>query len=1244
MKGRRHKKALNRCPRHCPLVGLALFFFVLPVFLPDVCPAAIPPIVPEGWVDGRLAFGNGLVFGTFVSPMEEPSYPYTKVCDRICRLWFDYGSPQQCGISLQPCVQNYTHAEAVQFVEGVDQYEYLDSTGIVHMVTDYAHFTVHSYTYAVSTWSGTALVGKPALVRKITVVPKETSDLGLRVFVSLYPEYTKWVYHADDREDIPSLTFPGTETVAYTPAARRATWDYSDSPRNLPFKKLCLGLMETPTQYQFGRRNRQLNTQADYSAENAFRYGGPNFKNNANVTATGTDWANACFERRQTGSTPFSLTLVIACGATATAAQNEFNAVAADPDACYTTTHDAWQSWLAGGSMVTTGQPEVDKTYKNALVFGKMSQAANGGIVIGGRYQIMCYWIRDMMVGVSCLLDTGFYEDARQALDHIRLANPQWDTQYNCLHPNYHISGRWDNLQLQPGEWTNRMAGPQLDGMGDYLYCMGKYYRHTGDLAFINQNWAKIDQITTALIADNEPNFDKYRNGLLYDGGEGGSWANETAHNARVILGIRTAYDLSVTRGSPVAAWKNKADALEFEFFRQLVDRQEWKWTPQQLPADSSITIDENTSHTGRASLRIINGGSGVSNICSDPIPITAGEPYTFEIYSKSGASAAQAYLRYLDSSKNVIFAGGVAQQEYLSLPDRQDFGATTTVFTVPQLPGLAYVDVLIQVQSSSRQTAWFDDVSLVRAGGTQRIANPSFEEGKCYLWDLINRNPPQPSSHAAHGYPLYMGTIFPYLDPNKRYIRNLVELMSPNGDADGWGMWTCPVIQASSISHDSDKAWNYLWKLTAKVPGSHTIYEQNDRCLPATTRVEDLTDPAAWTRNGGWTEETPEGQRAIHAGGTGQYVQRTLSLGQDSYVSFVLRYWAFPNQGIAEFSIDGAVKATIDQYRTTPQWVDVPIGTWYLSSSNHTIRLSVSGRTNHSNVWVNVGRLTMQYPNNIAAYKANTELNGVLPREAYVLAGYGLKYPAAVFCTFAGFNPKEQSGNYKIEPQIPVAFDTQVITSRARVKDTVFNVQAAGRGDYPAVFTMDGSDVPSTGLLPSSAFDKGSHSIVITSAADPPGRPYPVLEDTTARLVELSVSQQQRLVIQVEGQADHEVRVRGFSRKWYAVGIQDQVSEGTTALFLQADEQGTLSIPLHCGPTSNRLTVTIGPPRPDFDGDTDVDQADFGFLQQCVSGDGIAFGEGCAPADLDSDGDVDEDDFGLLHACLAGADGPPGC
>src|SRR5688572_27282041 len=314
--------------------------------------------------------------------------------------------------------------------------------------------------------------------------------------------------------------------------------------------------METPTSYQIVRNSRQLNSQADYSADNAFRYGNGSFKSNNSVTATGTDWANAAFERRVTGSAPFSLTMIIAFGDTTTAAQTVFDGIAADPDANYTSTTNAWNSWRNSGSTITTGQPEVDKAYKNALVYGKMCQAANGGIIIGGRYQIQCYWMRDMLVGISSWLELGFYEDAKLALDHVRAVNAEWDNTLNTLFPNYHVSGLYTNPALQSGEWTNKMAGPQLDGMGSYLYCMFKYYRHTGDLAFINTNWAKITQVANALMADNEPNFDKYQFGLMYEGGEGGSHANETSHNAQAIMGFRCAYELSVIRGAPVTAWR----------------------------------------------------------------------------------------------------------------------------------------------------------------------------------------------------------------------------------------------------------------------------------------------------------------------------------------------------------------------------------------------------------------------------------------------------------------------------------------------------------------------------------------------------------------------------------------------------------------------------------------------------------------------------------------------------------------
>ncbi|UCD28004.1 MAG: hypothetical protein JSV03_13025 [Planctomycetota bacterium] len=64
-----------------------------------------------------------------------------------------------------------------------------------------------------------------------------------------------------------------------------------------------------------------------------------------------------------------------------------------------------------------------------------------------------------------------------------------------------------------------------------------------------------------------------------------------------------------------------------------------------------------------------------------------------------------------------------------------------------------------------------------------------------------------------------------------------------------------------------------------------------------------------------------------------------------------------------------------------------------------------------------------------------------------------------------------------------------------------------------------------------------------------------------------------------------------------------------------------------------------------DFDpADGDVDQEDFGFFQNCYSGDGKLYQEGCEAADFDSDLDIDLSDFAKLYNCMAGANNPPGC
>ncbi|MHC4440954.1 MAG: glycoside hydrolase family 26 protein [Planctomycetota bacterium] len=71
-------------------------------------------------------------------------------------------------------------------------------------------------------------------------------------------------------------------------------------------------------------------------------------------------------------------------------------------------------------------------------------------------------------------------------------------------------------------------------------------------------------------------------------------------------------------------------------------------------------------------------------------------------------------------------------------------------------------------------------------------------------------------------------------------------------------------------------------------------------------------------------------------------------------------------------------------------------------------------------------------------------------------------------------------------------------------------------------------------------------------------------------------------------------------------------------------------------------LTQTVPP---DFDLDGDVDQEDFGHVQECFSGTGIPSPvAGCADADFNSDNDVDLDDLNQFLNCMNGANVPSDC
>jgi hypothetical protein len=60
-----------------------------------------------------------------------------------------------------------------------------------------------------------------------------------------------------------------------------------------------------------------------------------------------------------------------------------------------------------------------------------------------------------------------------------------------------------------------------------------------------------------------------------------------------------------------------------------------------------------------------------------------------------------------------------------------------------------------------------------------------------------------------------------------------------------------------------------------------------------------------------------------------------------------------------------------------------------------------------------------------------------------------------------------------------------------------------------------------------------------------------------------------------------------------------------------------------------------------DYDGDCDVDQADYAAFEACASGPGVARAGNCGDRDFDVDADVDQLDFSAFQRCYSGENVP---
>lgn len=75
--------------------------------------------------------------------------------------------------------------------------------------------------------------------------------------------------------------------------------------------------------------------------------------------------------------------------------------------------------------------------------------------------------------------------------------------------------------------------------------------------------------------------------------------------------------------------------------------------------------------------------------------------------------------------------------------------------------------------------------------------------------------------------------------------------------------------------------------------------------------------------------------------------------------------------------------------------------------------------------------------------------------------------------------------------------------------------------------------------------------------------------------------------------------------------------------------------------PQTITVTVHVSTVRPDFDGDADVDQDDFGHLQTCLTDMGVRPAPGCENADLNNNNAVNQEDVTIFRRCMSGANNP---
>lgn len=245
-----------------------------------------------------------------------------------------------------------------------------------------------------------------------------------------------------------------------------------------------------------------------------------------------------------------------------------------------------WNSWHANGTLpqkLSTDEKNLALQSTAMLKMGQVREQGKGfGQILAslppGNWNIS--WVRDMAYAVEALVQTGHYQEARDALAFQLKANVGeyehflWSGKdYGIQHP-YQISVC--RYYGNGNEWSDHnQDGPniELDGFGLFLWTLESYMNASDDVPFIREHWELISRrIADPLIA----NIDGY--GIIRE--DSGPWERHlpgkhfTYTSVAAIRGLDAAANmaLAVNQDEQADEYLEAANRISQGFRLYLID------------------------------------------------------------------------------------------------------------------------------------------------------------------------------------------------------------------------------------------------------------------------------------------------------------------------------------------------------------------------------------------------------------------------------------------------------------------------------------------------------------------------------------------------------------------------------------------------------------------------------------------------------------------------------------------------